>query len=125
MCIVYHLYFTISIYRIIFTKILQMFHLNYISSLQQGHTILVEIPECENKYAHQFMEYLPNAVSLIIVMNIGNAHCTNNYLVICSFYFYIFLFCMQLNNITEKIECVAELRLIKQTDVFTNVNVQQ
>lgn len=111
-------------YRIIFTKILQMFHLNYISSLQQGHTILVEIPESEDKYAHQFMEYLPNAVSLIIVTDIGQAH-RNNHLVICSFYFYIFLFCMQLNNITEKKECVAELRLIKQTDVFTYVNVQQ
>lgn len=93
MCIVYHLYTTIFIYLIIFTQMLQIFHLNYISSLQQGHTILVEIPQFEklDKYAHQFMEYLPNAVFLIIVMDIGNAGCTNNYMVICSFYLYFFL----------------------------------
>lgn len=125
MCIVYHLYTTIFIYLIIFTQMLHIFHLNCISSLQQGHTILVEIPQFKelDKYAHQFMEYLPNAVSLIIVMDIGNAGCTKNDMVICSFYFYFFL---TRNLITlRKKERVVELRLIKQTDVFTYVNVQR
>lgn len=58
------------------------------TSVLKGHTmILVEEPHFEesSKNAHQFREYLQNAVSIIIVINIENGPYTNEDLVICSF----------------------------------------